>query len=38
MNSTTSIFSQMLTLVSKDEFRKNVDELKSDKYAKGFTS
>jgi len=38
MNSTTSIFSQMLALIDKGEFRKNVNELKSDKYAKGFTS
>jgi len=38
MNSATSMFSQIMVLVSRDEFRKAAAELKSDHAAKGFTS
>jgi len=34
----TSLFSQILSLISRHEFSRSVKELKSDRYAKGFSS
>lgn len=38
MDSTVSIFSQVLGIISKEGFAKAADELHSDRYAKGFSS
>lgn len=38
MNNTVSVFSQIIALVSRDEFKMAADELKAEHGAKGFTS
>lgn len=38
MISSTSLFSQVLTLISRTEFQRNVKELKAERHSKGFSS